>query len=153
MLKVFLLAAFSLGAISTAFAQDEDELLNTREPAALTVAADRYAAGDGVIQSDERAVQLYHQAADLGDARALHKLGDMYAAGRGVLQDDVIAVEYYRAAMAKSYGPAMTSLGICYAEGKGVSPDTTTALTLLRGSVAAGDQRARDYLIRTGLKP
>ncbi len=152
MRKLFWIITTTLALITVqGLAQDEE--LNLREPAALAAAADRYATGTGVIQSDERAVQLYHQAADLGDARALFKLGEMYAAGRGVMRDDATAVEYFRAAMAKSYGPAMTSLGICYAEGKGVPVDPATAYTLLQGSAAAGDQRAKDYLVRARLRP
>ncbi|MBL8629055.1 MAG: sel1 repeat family protein [Rhodospirillaceae bacterium] len=143
-----------VGLVSFSFAAyAQDEEINSREPAALAAAADRYASGDGVVQSDERAVQLYHQAAELGDARALFRLGEMYGAGRGVIQDDAAAVEYFRAAMARSYGPAMTSLGICYAEGKGVPVDSATALSLLQGAAAAGDQRAKDYLVRARLRP
>ncbi len=152
MRKLFFITTATLALMTVQGLAQEDEL-NLREPAAVAAAADRYATGIGVIQSDERAVQLYHQAADLGDARALFKLGEMYAAGRGVVQDDETAVAYFRAAIAKSYGPALTSLGICYAEGKGVPVDTATAYRLLQDAANAGDKRAKDYLIQARLLP
>jgi TPR repeat protein len=148
MLKTLALA-LTTALSAPAPAQD----LPAADPATLTEAGNRFLRGEGVPQDDARAAELYQLAAARGDAQAMHNLGLMYAEGRGVPQDEFIAVEYYRAAMAQGYVPAITSLGIAYAEGRGVSIEPATARTLLAKAAAAGDQRAKDYLARAGLRP
>jgi TPR repeat protein len=123
------------------------------DAASLTDTANAYFTGKGVAQDDARAAALYQEAADMGDARAMHNLGFMYAEGRGVPQDEFKAIDLYRAAMAQSYVPAITSLGVAYAEGRGVSREPATAKTLLEKAAAAGDKRAKDYLARAKWTP
>jgi soluble lytic murein transglycosylase-like protein len=58
----------------------------------------QYENGEGVARDYARAVQLYCDAANHGDARAFLNLGWMYANGRGVARDDGIAVGWWRKA-------------------------------------------------------
>jgi TPR repeat protein len=55
-----------------------------------------YEHGEGVARDYARALQLYCDAANHGDARAFLNLGWMYANGRGVPRDDGIAVGWWR---------------------------------------------------------
>ena len=142
-----MLALLSAGA----WAQNDPGIM--ADPIALTDQANAYFRGNGVPQSDQRAAELYQQAAAMGYARAMHNLGFMYAEGRGVAQDEFHAIDLYRAAMAHTYIPAVTSLGIAYAEGRGVSVEPKTAYMLLKRSADAGDKRAADYLVQTKLRP
>lgn len=155
MLRLVIIATLGLAssaAFSTGWAVDE--LYVVREPSAITAEADRHFTGDGAMQDDARALELYRQAAEMGDPRAMYFVGVMYAEGRGgVPQDDVVAANYYRDAVGHSYGPAMASLGMAYAEGRGVPLEPRTAYTLLKKAADAGDTKARDYIIRAKLRP
>jgi hypothetical protein len=148
MIRASMMAVAALWA-SMALAQNA--ALFSSDPAAITDEANRYFSGIGVIQDDARAATLYREAAEKGYARAQHTLGFMHAEGRGVTRDLTAAVEWYRKAVAQSYVPAMTSLGIAYAEGRGVAVDPALARRLLQMAAEAGDKRAKEFLVSSGL--
>lgn len=54
-----------------------------------------YRNGDGIQQSDEKAVEWYSKAAEQGNASAQCNLGYMYEEGRGVLQSNEKAKYWY----------------------------------------------------------
>jgi soluble lytic murein transglycosylase-like protein len=56
----------------------------------------QYENGEGVARDYSRAIKLYCDAANAGDARAFLNLGWMYANGRGVPRDDAVAVGWWR---------------------------------------------------------
>ena len=58
--------------------------------------------GEGVARDARKAVQLYCDAARLGDAEAQFSLGWMYANGRGIPRDDAVAAFFF--AMAARQG-------------------------------------------------
>ena len=69
---------------------------------ALRNEARTYEHGEGVKKAPAKAVQLYCEAAGLGDAEAQYSLGWMYANGRGMQRDDAMAAYFF--AMAAKAG-------------------------------------------------
>ena len=57
-----------------------------------------YEHGEGVVRDAPRAVELYCEAARLGDAESQYNLGWMHANGRGVPRDDGLAAYFFSAA-------------------------------------------------------
>lgn len=57
----------------------------------LTLQAQSYEHGEGVVRDQARAASLYCEAARLGDAEAMYALGWMYANGRGLERNDAHA--------------------------------------------------------------
>ena len=53
---------------------------------------------DSVAQDDAKAVSLYRQACEAGNALSCNDLGWMYKEGRGVVRDDAQAVYLFRQA-------------------------------------------------------
>jgi soluble lytic murein transglycosylase-like protein len=66
--------------------------------------------GEGVPRDLSRAMDLYCDAADDGDARAYLELGWIYANGRGVPRDDAVAVGWWRKAAEAGVGQAANLL-------------------------------------------
>jgi soluble lytic murein transglycosylase-like protein len=76
----------------------------------LVELAARYENGEGVTRDYARALALYCQAADLGDASAFLSLGWMYMNGRGVAINDPIAVRWFRKAADRGVPQAVNLL-------------------------------------------
>lgn len=74
--------------------------------AALRGEARNYELGNGVGRDPEKAVQLYCEAARLGDVEAQYNLGWIYANARGVPRDDATAAYFF--AMAAKQGDALS---------------------------------------------
>jgi TPR repeat protein len=98
--------------------------------------------------SDEKAVELYRQAADAGSSTAMANLGSMYERGRGGLRkDEAKAADLYRKAADGGDSMAMYSLGQMYEHGRGGLPkDDAKAAALYRQASDLGDWRAMDSL-------
>ncbi len=62
---------------------------------ALRAEAVSYEHGEGVPKDPARAIELYCEAARLGDAEAQFSLGWMYANGRGVARNDGLAALFF----------------------------------------------------------
>jgi soluble lytic murein transglycosylase-like protein len=62
---------------------------------ALRNEARTYEHGEGVKKAPAKAVQLYCEAARLGDTEAQYSLGWMYANGRGMQRDDAMAAYFF----------------------------------------------------------
>lgn len=65
-----------------------------------------YEHGEGVSRDPVRAVQLYCEAARLGDAESQFSLGWMYANGRGVGRDDALAAFFFGLAARQGHAHA-----------------------------------------------
>ena len=76
----------------------------------LVELAARYENGEGVTRDYARALSLYCQAADLGDASAFLSLAWMYMNGRGVTINDPIAVRWLRKAADRGIPQAVNLL-------------------------------------------
>jgi len=72
----------------------------------------QYENGEGVERDYARALELYCDAANDGDARAYLNLGWMYANGRGVSHDDGVAVGWWEKAAQSGVPQALTLLNM-----------------------------------------
>ena len=105
-----------------------------------------YFNGDGVEQSDERAVYWYRQAAELGHAQAQDNLGWMYGMGRGIEQDDAQAVYWFRMAAEQGFANAQSNLGAMYERGRGIEQDLEQARHWYTQAGVQGHEGARESL-------
>jgi len=97
--------------------------------AELVTQAENYRYGlKGVTRNPAKAVELYRQAANMGDAEAQYQLGTCYDLGNGVAQDYKQAVHWYTKAANQGYATAQYNLGLCYDEGYGVAQDYKQAV-------------------------
>lgn len=62
--------------------------------------------GDGIPRNPAKAVELYCEAARLGDLEAQYNLGWMYAMGRGIVRDDATAAYFFTLAAKQGDGLA-----------------------------------------------
>ena len=65
----------------------------------------------GLIQDQDKAMELYHEAGDLGYAAAYHNIGNAYDSGVGVERDEVKANHYYELAAMGGFATARHNLG------------------------------------------
>lgn len=97
-----------------------------------------FASGD-----QDRAVQLYQKAADLGDIRAMSSLAQLLERGIGFEQNVDAALRWYEAAAAGGSHDAMINLAVILEEGRIVDRDVTRAFDLLRAAAERGSAKAR----------
>lgn len=67
--------------------------------------------GEGVKRDPAKAVQLYCEAARIGDAESQYSLGWMYANGRGLPRDDATAAYFFSMAAKQGHPQAERMLG------------------------------------------
>jgi transglycosylase-like protein with SLT domain/Sel1 repeat-containing protein len=77
---------------------------------ALRTEARAYEHGEGVGKNPLHAMELYCEAARLGDAEAQFSLGWMYANGRGVAKDDALAALFFGLAAKQGHEDARKML-------------------------------------------
>lgn len=85
-------------------------------PRATTELAVRYQLGWGTIQNKRFALQLMRQAANKGDAAAIHNFGEYYYRGALLPMDKEKAVQFFYLANKKGQNNS-SSLSVCYKEG------------------------------------
>jgi len=61
----------------------------------------RYTKGEGVFQSNTKALEMFIRAAELGDAPAYFKIGKVYQEGIGVEHDESKSLAFYEVAAKK----------------------------------------------------
>ena len=109
-----------------------------------------YYQGSGVKQDNEKALDYFHQADQLGDFKAARYLGLCYENGTGVVQDNVQAVYWYQKAAANGDITGTCYLGRMYELGKGVKQDYAKAMELYLKSAERGDKIAAPGMIAAG---
>lgn len=82
------------------------EPAKSEHAASLRSEAKNHEHGNGVPRNPAKAVELYCEAARLGDVEAQYNLGWMYANGRGIARDDTTAAFFF--AMAAKQGDALS---------------------------------------------
>lgn len=107
-----------------------------------------YRRGEGVEQSDKKAVEYYKSALAGGCLDAANNLGLMYAEGLGVEKDAAEAVRYYRIAAEAGNADSQTLLAKCYYQGVGVDQDFDEAFAWFQ---KAADQGEPDALFQVAL--
>ena len=96
--------------------------------------AARFENGEGVDRDFSRALTLYCQAADQGDAKASLSLGWMYLNGRGVAIDDGIAVRWFKIAANRGIPQATNLLQTM----SGIAPSAKTGCPSVLARPVAG---------------
>lgn len=86
---------FALFLCSILFKPALAENRNAERALALRLEGRTYEHGDGVKRDAEKAIQLYCEAARLGDVEAQYSIGWMYANGRGIQRDDATAAYFF----------------------------------------------------------
>ena len=109
--------------------------------------AQAYEDGNGLAQSDEKAVNWYRKAEEQGSADAQNSLGVMYRLGRGAERNKEEAVKWYQRAAHKKNAKAMFNLATAYYNGDGVPIDDVYAyawfLLAQEGGSKSGDEAVR----------
>ncbi len=90
----------------------------------------------------ERAVQLYHQAAERGDLRAMVSLAQLYHTGTGVARDPSRALALNERAADAGSLDAMINLAVELFEGVGIATDRDRAISLLKRAAEQGSAKA-----------
>lgn len=87
-----------------------------------------YDFGEGLKSDQQKAYDLYKQAAKLGSASGLYNVGMALRAGAGVEKNDKKAFEYIRRAHKKGYPNACVNLGAMYLKGDGAKKNIQKAV-------------------------
>ena len=93
-----------------------------------------------------KALSLYKQAADKGNAKAQANLGICYYYGLAVTIDYEQAVSWLREAALQGKANAQTTLGACYNSGNGVKKDYNEAVFWYRKAANQGEANAQTNL-------
>jgi TPR repeat protein len=118
-----------------------------RKAWAMFMLAERYRVGEGVKQSDKKAIELHEMAAKRGNAAAQNNLANSYYRGTcGLTQSSKKSIEYYTLAAKQGLARAQFNLGTMYCNGEGVETSYTKAREWLTKAAAQGNKLAIDAL-------
>lgn len=99
-----------------------------------------YDDGYGVEKDDQKALEWYRKAAELGDAEAIYRIGSYY---HWDVYDYEEALEWYKKAAALGHAEAMLRIGQLYSDGDGVEQNDEESARwrsdYFKTSVKAGD--------------
>ena len=112
---------------------------NNDDAIAIKNLAYAYLKGIGTAPNPYKAIELYEQAANLGNNSALVNLGRIFRLGDGVPKDFDKAIDYFSKAADSGNGEAMNQLGLMYSNGEGVSQDLNTAFQFFSKAAEAGN--------------
>jgi TPR repeat protein len=116
-------------------------------PRAEACLAYLYAHGMGVPEDDTKAVDLYRQATEQGDAAGENGLANMYENGRGGLTRNLAeAVKWYRQSADQNFAEAAANLGVMYQNGWGVPRSDAEAVTWYRKAAEHGNAAGELWL-------
>jgi hypothetical protein len=87
----------------------------------------------------EKALSLYLQLAEQGNAEAQFYTGLMYVNGQGIAKNDESAVSWFGKAAGQGYKEAQSKLGFMYAAGKGVAQNYNLAVYWCYQAAVQGD--------------
>jgi hypothetical protein len=111
--------------------------------------------GVGTYRSEQKALDLFKQAAELGHSQAAGELAFAYLEGKGVVRDYVEARKWLiTAANADESGPwsdvpkLRNALGVLYEFGHGVEKDAVLAYAWYNLAAAGGYDKAKQNLAR-----
>jgi len=112
----------------------------------MVALADLYFKGEGVKKDTEKGIQLYIEAAQLGNYYAAGCVGNFYYNGYRpyVIQDKSRAIEWFKYAAEGGNGEAAYRMGMCYYLSDGVWKDEKKALNYLKMAVSANCSMANN---------
>ncbi len=102
-----------------------------------------YDNGWAVSHDLKKALELYRQSAERGNAEARYNLGIFYEKGIVVEKDAEKAVELYQQAAKQNLPDARHNLGVCYLYGNGIKKNQREAVSLFRLAAAQGHAEAQ----------
>lgn len=109
-----------------------------------------YDEGLGKPEDPARAAAWHRRAAERGHVLAAHNLGNAYSEGRGVPADPAQAVAWWTQAAERGDAITQLRLGEAYEAGRGVGRDLEAAAEWYRRAALAGNDDARQALLRLG---
>ena len=101
---------------------------------------------NGGVQDHQKAMDLYREAAMLGNTDAVYVQGVAYASGLGVPRNLSIACELYKIAADAGHGAAAMNLGLSYLNAWGVENDPEMGEAYIRRAAELGNLDAIEYL-------
>ncbi|MBV7598944.1 DUF2971 domain-containing protein [Aeromonas sp. sia0103] len=104
---------------------------------------EKYHKGQGVEQSNSKAVEWFRKAAKQGHARSQNAMGHMYKYALGVEQNDSEALVWYRKSAEQGWAPAQYNLGTIYLDGKLIEQSDSEAVAWYRKAAEQGDPDAQ----------
>jgi len=122
------------------------QLGDSNNPLALYRLALMYREGQGVEQSDERAVELLERAVNLEYVDAIEPLTDYYLASGEQAETLEDGVAWYRRAATLGRVEAIAIMGSYYWTGTAVDQDVARGIEMMTTAADAGDPRAQTNL-------
>ncbi|MBZ0146842.1 MAG: sel1 repeat family protein, partial [Pseudorhodoplanes sp.] len=101
-----------------------------------------YEKGQGVKKNLDTARRLYSDAAQKGNAKAMHNLAVLHAEGAPGKPDYKTAAQWFRKAADRGIADSQYNLGILYARGIGVEQNLAEAYKWFSLAGAQGDKEA-----------
>jgi hypothetical protein len=108
--------------------------------------ANKYRAGSGVVRNESKAAELYHKAADMGNAEAQTRFAEALFDGRGVARDPAGSRAWLEKAARQGNARAECDLGVMLTSGLDITQDRANGLRYLQAAARLGDGYAEDYL-------
>lgn len=124
--------------------RDTEEAASKGEPYAMTKMGCFYMYGQFVEQDEDKALQWFIKAGNLGDPIAQWSVGDIYKHGTKTMSPKPeLAARWFRyAAHSEPNGRNLRSYGECLEEGFGVTKDPTEAAEYYERAIEYGDIEA-----------
>jgi len=127
---------------------------NTRRTHAQTSAkellrqADKYRLGSVVERGEAKAADLYHKAAEMGNAEAQTRFVEAVFDGRGVTRDPAGSRAWLEKVARQGYARAECDLVVMLKNGLDIAQNLANGLRYLQAAARLGDAYAEDYLGR-----
>lgn len=118
--------------------------MKKNNPDAYMQMASRYESGDGVFQSDTKALEMRIRAAELGNSQAYYFIGYFYDKGIVVEEDKSKAVEYLEISAKKGSALAHHQLAVNHHRSIG---NIDESIKHLKVAASAGNKDAVDELM------
>lgn len=129
--SLFIAATLSSGLMVSACSAEPlsaAQLVKKNDPEQTYELGLAYYEGDSVPEDDNKAFELFQEAATQGYAPAQHHIGIMYHEGIGVDQDYRKAFEWVQRAAEQAYTHAQTDLAIMYESGTAIDQNYEKAM-------------------------
>jgi len=126
------------------YVKSAKKLMKKKNPHAFIAMAIKYKEGDGVFQSDTRALEMYIRAAEIGHARAYFEIAMHYVQGIAVEQNSLKALEYFKVSAKKGDLEAHRALA-SYEE---IHGNNQKSVNHLKVAANAGDKDSMDDLMK-----
>ena len=119
------------------------KLTKNKNPIAFIQLALKYQAGDRVIQSNTKALEMYIRAAELGNSQGYTYIGQCYQEGLAVEQNLSKAFEFYEVSAKKGDYEAHKYLAKLH----GRNDDFEKSVEHVKAAASAGDKDSMDMLM------